>query len=145
MTPEPLWFCLTASQRKFILSKIDDPRQFDADLQQLIFGTGGLVQACHMGFEHLSSVMGPGFGEFDWIPLCWSQWDYVGRYCLIVRLCLGIIGRNRWYAISFHNFPYASHVCNLNRSLRRMSLLGAVAQKGFDRQRTMDFVACVYN
>lgn len=63
---------------KFILSKIDDPRQFDADLQQLIFGTGGLVQACHMGFE-------------------------------------------------------------------RMSLLGAVAQKGFDRQRTMDFVACVYN
>ena len=77
MTPEPLWFCvqrelslarippsLTASQRKFILSKIDDPRQFDADLQQLIFGTGGLVQACHMGFEHLSSVMGPGFGEF---------------------------------------------------------------------------------
>lgn len=65
--------------------------------------------------------------------------------CFIVRLCLGIIGRNRWYAISFHNFPYASHVCNLNRSLRRMSLLGAVAQKGFDRQRTMDFVACVYN
>ena len=45
MTPEPLWFCLTACQRKFILSKIDDPRQFDADLQQLIFGTGGLVQA----------------------------------------------------------------------------------------------------
>ena len=80
--------------RKFILSKIDDPRQFDADLQQLIFGTGGLVQACHMGFEHLSSMMGPmglGFGELGSIMLnplvlksiCGITW---------ARLCLGITG-----------------------------------------------------
>eukprot|EP00435_Cladocopium_sp_Y103_P070289 s99_g35.t1 len=50
---------------KFILSKIDDPRQFDADLQQLIFGTGGLVQACHMGFERVSLLGAVAQKGFD--------------------------------------------------------------------------------
>lgn len=38
----------------FILSKIDDPQRFDAEVKNLVFGNGGLVQACHMGFERVS-------------------------------------------------------------------------------------------
>mgnify|MGYP002803525004 FL=1 len=53
------------SDVKFILSKIDDPRQFDAELQQLIFGTGGLVQCCHMGFERVSLLGAVAQRGFD--------------------------------------------------------------------------------
>ena len=80
-------------QRKFILSKIDDPWQFDADLQQLIFGTGGLVQACHMGFKHLGRVV-----SLSWVSDNVGESPCakcVGRHVLLHCAIMWIIGRNR--------------------------------------------------
>ena len=48
-----------------ILSKIGDPKRFDAEVKQLVFGTGGLVQACHMGFERVSLLGAVAQRGFD--------------------------------------------------------------------------------
>ncbi|CAE7567789.1 unnamed protein product [Symbiodinium natans] len=43
-----------AADTELILSQIEDKARFNAELQSLIFGTDGLISACHMGFERMA-------------------------------------------------------------------------------------------
>ena len=57
-------------------------------------------------------------------------WEDIASLCDYVWGSSGGTDDMKWYAISFHNFPYASHGCNLNRLLGVCLCLGQWLRKG---------------